>query len=94
MRKLMAYPNDSLIVPEETLEDRISQLMRMENEYKTYRKAFREKHKHLVESIKTLKEIISDEVIKNGKTVIVGNMMVEFVPTVAFKKKKEETDEQ
>ena len=91
---MRAYPNEALIVPEETLEDRISQLMMMENEYKTYRKAFREKHKHLVESIKTMKEIISDEVIKNGKTVVVGNMMVEYVPTVAFKKKKEETDEQ
>lgn len=92
---MRAYPNEKLIVPEETVEDRIQQLEQMENEYRTYRKAFRKKHENLVESIKTLKEIISDEVIKGGKTVIVGDMMVEYVPTVVFKKrKKEETDEQ
>ena len=73
----------------ETLEDRMNHLAEMKQEYANNRKAFKEKNKHLVESIKTLENIISDEVLKLGKTVTVGNIRVEYVPTIKIKMKKE-----
>ena len=73
----------------ETLEDRMNHLAEMKQEYATNRKVFKEKNKHLVDSIKSLENIISDEVLKLGKTVTVGNIRVEYVPTIKIKMKKE-----
>ena len=93
MRKPRAYPNDTLIVPEETLEDRMKQLLEMENEYRVYKKAFKKKHENLVESIKSLKNIITAEVIQNKETVIIDGMKAEYIPNVVFKMKKEKENE-
>ena len=90
---MRAYPNNSLELPEETLEDKLKHLLEMENEYRTYRKAFKKKHENLVASIKSLKNIIEAEVIAGGKTVTIDGMKAEYIPTVVFKTKKEQTNE-
>lgn len=90
---MRAYPNDSLVLPEETLEDKLKQLLEMENEYRTYRKAFRKKHENLVASIKSLKNIISAEVIENKQTITIDGMKAEYIPNVVFKMKKEQNND-
>ena len=85
-------PNPGIEKPE-TLEDRMNHLAEMKAEYASNRKAFKEKNKHLVESIKGLENIISDEVMKLGRTVVVGNLKVEYVPTVKIMLKKEKNNE-
>ena len=88
-----AYPNDALVVPEETLEDRMRLLLEMKNEYKVYRQAFKKKHENLVASIKSLENIISAEVIEKKETVIIDGMKAEYIPNVVFRLKKEKEDE-
>ena len=90
---MRAYPNNQLEVPEETLEDKLKQLLEMENEYRTYRKAFKKKHENLVASIKSLKNIITAEVIQNKETVIIDGMKAEYIPNVVFRMKKEKENE-
>lgn len=90
---MRAYPNDSLVLPEETLEDKLKQLLEMENEYRVYKKAFKKKHENLVESIKSLKNIITAEVIQNKETVIIDGMKAEYIPNVVFRMKKEKENE-
>lgn len=90
---MRAYPNDSLVLPEETLEDKLKQLLEMENEYRVYKKAFKKKHENLVESIKSLKNIITAEVLQKKETVVIDGIKAEFVPNVVFRMKKEKEDE-
>ena len=89
---MRAYPNHALEVSEETLEDKMALLRDMENEYLTYKKAFKKKHESLVASIKSLKNIITAEVIGGGKTVTIEGMKAEYVPTVVFMKPKKEKE--
>ena len=86
---MRAYPNDSLKVEEETVEVRLAQLCEMRLEYRAAKKAFDNKYKNLRESIKSLENIITDEVLKAKRTVVVGDIKAEYVPTVVFKLKKE-----
>ena len=76
-------------VPEDSLENRLTQLAEMKTELRDRTKAFKEQTKNLRESIKAMENIVSDEVLKLGKTVTVGNIRVEYVPTVKIKLKKE-----
>lgn len=78
---------------EGSLEDMMLRLAEMITEYRAEKKAFTEKHKHLTESIKSLQNIITEEVLKSGKSVTVGNIKAEFVPQVKIKVKKAEEDE-
>ena len=54
------------------------------------KKAYRDSTKTLRESIKGLEAIITDEILKLGKTVTVGNIRAKYVPTVVIEIKKEE----
>lgn len=86
-------PNPGIEKPE-TLETRMAKLAEMKAEYQHDLREFKEKHKHLKESIKCYENVISDEVMKMGKSVTVGNIKAEFVPQVVFKLKKEQNNEQ
>ena len=90
---MRAYPNNSLKVEEETVEVRLAQLCEMKLEYRAAKKAFDNKYKNLRESIKSLENIITDEVIKAKRTVVVGDIKAEYIPTVSFKLKKEKDNE-
>lgn len=76
-------------IPADSLEDRLTQLAEMKTELRDRTRAFKEQTKHLKKSIEAMENIVTDEVLKLGKTVTVGNIRVEYVPTVKIKLKKE-----
>ena len=88
----MKFIPDNTVIPEETLETRMVQLAEMKAEYQRDRKAFKDQHKHLLESIKSLENIVTDEVLKLGKTVTYGNIKAEYIPQVQIRLKKEKND--
>ena len=81
------------IIEVETLETRMAKLAELKAEYQRDRKEFKEKHKHLLETIKCYENVISDEVLKMGKTVVVGNIKAEYVPQVVIRLKKVNNNE-
>lgn len=78
----------------ETLEDRLTRLYEMKSEYKAKQKAFKNANKHLLESIKSLENIITDEVISLKRTVKVEGIRAEYKPQVIIKLRKEKNNEQ
>ena len=86
------YPNE-VEVPVESLESRLEHLCLLKTEYRANKKEFESKNKHLLESIKSLENIITAEVLELGKTVTVGNIKAEFVPTVKIRLGKAENNE-
>ena len=79
---------------EDSLEVKLLKLAEMQAEYQRDWKTFKHEHKHLRASIKSLKNIIENDVIALGKTVTVGNVRAEYVPTVRIQVAKEKNDEQ
>lgn len=79
-------------IPEDSLENLLTQLAEMKTELRDRTKAYKDQTKHLRESIKAMENIVSDEVKKLGKTVTVGNIRAEYVSTVVIKMKKEQND--
>lgn len=80
-------------MPEETLEDRMAKLYEMKTEYRAKQKAFKDANKHLLESIRSLENIITAEVIKLKRTVKVDGIRAEYKPVVVIKIKKEQNNE-
>lgn len=76
--------------PDDSLEKKLEDLSLMRAELRSKKKAYRDSTKTLRESIKGLEAIITDEVLKLGKTVTVGNIRAKYVPTVIIEIKKEE----
>jgi len=75
-------------VPVDTIESRLELLAEMKTEYRRNKKAFEAENKNLLESIKSLENIIVNEVIKAGHSVTVGIIKAEFVPQVKIRLKK------
>ena len=75
-------------VQEETLETRMEQLAELKADYRAEQKAFDKKHEHILETIKSLENIIVAEVLERGTTVTVGNLRAEYVPTVKIRLRK------
>ena len=80
-------------VPDESLETRMRELAELKAEYRWNKKEFENKNKHLLECIKSLENIITAEVLELGKTVTVGNLKAEFIPTVKIRLKKVENND-
>jgi len=91
---MRAYPNESLVVPEETLEDRMRQFGEIEAELSQKLKEYKNSVKNLKQTRESLRNIIIAEVLARKETVTVGNIRAEYVESVVIKKKKEQTDEQ
>lgn len=72
----------------ETLEDRLKQLEELKTEVRKAHREYDKKTKHVIDSIKGLENIITDEVIKLGHSVTVGNIKAEYIPTVKIRIKK------
>ena len=87
------YP-EKVEVPNESLETYFQDLAELKGIYRTNKKEFDERNKHLLESIKSLENIISAEVLKLGKTVTVGNIRAEYKQTVVIRMKKDQENEQ
>ena len=85
----MRNPNLLEEIPEETLEDRLAKLCEMKQEYKAEKKAFKEKTKHLLESIKSMENIITGEVLQKRQTVQIAGIKAEYIPTVVIRLKKD-----
>lgn len=79
-------------IPVDTIESRLELLAEMKTEYRRNKKAFEAENKNLLESIKSLENIIVGEVIKAGHSVTVGNIKAEFVPQVKIRLKKVNDD--
>lgn len=76
----------------QTLEQRMELLLEMKTEYRAERKAFKDKTKHLLDSIKSLENVITAEVLERGMTVQVEGIKAEYIPTVKIRMKKEQND--
>lgn len=79
-------------IPDDSIEAKLAKLSEIQEELHRLNMEHKEKTKHLRETSKSLKNIITAEVLAIGKTVTAGNMRAEFVPTVVIKRKKEEND--
>ena len=78
--------------PMESLEGKLMVLADMKLELKDEKRKFLEKTKHLRETIKSLENIVSEEVKQRRETVTVGNIRAEYIPQVVIKMKKEKND--
>ena len=91
---MRAFPNEAQAVKEETLEDRLRELLEKKREYRAKQKAFKDKNKDLLESIKSLENIVIAEVTEMKRTVVVDDIKAEYKPQVIIKLKREKNDEQ
>lgn len=74
---------------EDSLEKKMMKLAEMRTELRGKQNEYKANTKHLRESIKSLENIITAEVIANRKSVTVGNIRAEYVPTVRIQMMKE-----
>ena len=65
----------------------------LKREMRSKRKAYNNDVKPIKDEMALLEASIKDEVMKTGQTLIVGNVKVEFVPTVVIRMKKEKEAE-
>ena len=85
----MRNPNVLEEMPEETLEDRLARLCEKKQEYRDKKKAFRKSTNDLLESIKSLENIITGEVLQKGRSVQIEGIKAELVTQVVFRLKKD-----
>lgn len=74
--------------PMESLEGMLQKLAEQKLELKEEKQKYLEKTKHLRESIKSLENVVTEEVKKLHRTVEVGGIRAEYVPQVVIKMKK------
>lgn len=75
------------------ITDDLELLYQLKTELKGKRKAYRESVKGLKHSIEDLEQKVTEQILKTGKTVTVGGIKAEYVPTVVFRMKKENSNE-
>lgn len=78
--------------PMDSLEGMLQRLAEMKSEQRAKKKQYMDDTKNLRESIKSLEAIITEEVKKLHRTVVVGNIRAEYKPQVVIKMKKEKND--
>lgn len=83
---------ESEVEIEDSLEKKMMRLAEMQLEMRAKKNEFRSQTKHLRESIRSLQEIITADVMERGKTIVVGNIRAEYVPSVRFQMIKENKD--
>ena len=89
-----AYPNKHLEEDaQENLKTRMMHLCEMKQEYRRKQKAFKDENKHLLESIKSLENIVMDEVMSLKRTVVYGDIKAEYKPQVVIRLKKEQNND-
>lgn len=78
--------------PMDSLEGKLMVLAEMKLEMREKKQEFQQSTKHLRESIKSLTNVVAEEVKQRRQTVTVGNIRAEYVPQVVIKMKKEKND--
>ena len=78
--------------PMDSLEGMMTLLAELKANVKEKRKQYEDDTKHDRDEIKSLENIISEEVMKRKQTLVVGNIKAEYVPKVVFKMKKDKND--
>ena len=76
----------------ESLEGKLMVLAEMKLELREKKQEFQQSTKHLRESIKSLTNVVAEEVKQRRQTVTVGNIRAEYIPQVVIKMKKEKND--
>lgn len=76
-----------------SLEAMLEQLAEVKTEIRKKNKAHKNDMKHLIDTAKSLENIVTSEVMKLQKTVTVGNIKAEYVPQVRIRLKKVNDDE-
>ena len=66
----------------------MTKLAELKTEYRANKKDFERKNKNLLDSIKSLENVITDEVLKTKQTIVVGNIKAEYVPAVKIRLRK------
>lgn len=70
------------------LEEEMERYKVLKDELKNEQKVYRERTKPLRDELDLLKASITDAVLKAGRTIQIGDVKAEFVPTVVIKTKK------
>lgn len=70
------------------LEEEMERYKVLKDELKNQQKAYRERTKPMRDELDLLKASITDAVLKAGRTIQIGDVKAEFVPTVVIKTKK------
>lgn len=81
-------PRPTEVEDKDSLESMLMQLAELKLEVKAEKQKFMDKTKHQRETIKSLENIISEEVKKMHRTVSVGNIRAEYKPMVVIKMKR------
>jgi hypothetical protein len=76
----------------DSLESMLMQLAELKLEVKAEKQKFMDRTKNQREMIKSLENIISEEVKKMHRTVSVGNIRAEYKPMVVIKMKRGSND--
>lgn len=74
------------------IEDDMQRYKELKDELKIEQDSYRKRTKPLRDELELLKTSIIDAVLKTGKTIQVGNVKAEFIPTVVIKMKKEKDE--
>lgn len=70
------------------LEDDMMRFSYLKGELRNEQKVYKERTKPMRDELDILKASITDAVLKAGKTIQIGEVKAEFVPTVIIKMKK------
>ena len=73
---------------DQSIESKLKHLAEMKEEYREKKRNFEKQNKHLLESIKSLENIVVDDVLRLGHTVTADNIKAEYVPQVRIRLKK------
>ena len=75
------------------LKDDMERLFQIKKELKAESKKYKAKVQPLRDEAKILEADITNQVLKEGKTIVIGGVKAEYVPTVVIKIKKENEEE-
>ena len=85
-------PNSNEPEDNDSLESMMMRLAELKLQVKEEKQKYLDKTKHSRETVKSLENIITEEVKKLHKTVSVGNIRAEYKPQVVIKMKREKND--
>ena len=75
------------------IAENMERLYALKKELKARNRKHSEEMKPLKEEIQLLEADVIEEVLKAGKTIQIGNLRAEYIPTVRIKMKKEQNNE-
>lgn len=74
------------------LQEMMEELLDLKTDYRAKQKAFKDSTKDQVDTIKSLENLITNEVLKRKETVKFGKIRAEYRPQVVIKIKKDKSN--